>query len=165
MASLYELSAGYQTLLDAYDAAETDEEREDILAILAETEGDIQAKAENYAKVIRMKEEESKAFKAEADRLTKRRQAAENMVARLKSTLLDAMKMTDTMEIVTSIGKWRVQMNPVSCEVVDIDKVPMMYHVKHEDTVDKKTLIQHYKLTGELVDGVAFTQEQGVRFR
>lgn len=165
MASLYELSAGYQTLLDAYDAAETDEEREDILAILAETDGNISDKAESYAKVIRMKEEEAKAFKAEADRLTKRRQAAENMVTRLKAAMLDAMKLTNTAEIVTSIGKWRVQMNPVSCEVTDIDKVPMMYRIRHEDTVDKKTLIQHYKLTGELVDGIMFTQEQGVRFR
>ena len=38
MANLYELSAGYATLLDAYDAAESDEERDDILAILTETD-------------------------------------------------------------------------------------------------------------------------------
>lgn len=165
MANLYELSAGYATLLDAYDAAESDEERDDILAILTQTEGAIEDKAENYAKVIRMKEEEAKAFKAEADRLTKRRQAAENMAGRLKAAMLDAMKLTNSTEIKTSIGKWRVQMNPVSCEVVDIDKVPMMYHIKQDDKVDKKTLIDHYKMTGELISGVEFKQEMGVRFR
>lgn len=165
MASLYELSAGYALLLDEYDAAETDEEREKILAMLAEAEGDITDKAESYAKVIRMKEEEAKAFKAEADRLTARRQAAENMVKRLKDALLGSMVLTGTNEINTSIGKWKVAMNPLSCDVVDIDKVPMEYHIKQEDKIDKKGLIAHYKETGEIINGVQFKQEQGIRFR
>lgn len=165
MASLYELSAGYALLLDEYDAAETDEEREKILAMLAESEGDITDKAESYAKVIRMKEEEAKAFKAEADRLTARRQAAENMVKRLKDALLGSMVLTGTNEIKTSIGKWKLAMNPLSCDVVDIDKVPMEYHIKQEDKIDKKGLIAHYKETGEIINGVQFKQEQGIRFR
>ena len=165
MASLYELSAGYATLVDAYDTAETDQEREDILNLLAEAEGDIEGKAENYAKLIRMKEEEAKAFKAEADRLTKRRQAAENLVSRLKAGMLDSMKLTGATEIKTSIGKWRVQLNPVSCEVVNIDAVPMQYHIKQEDKIDRKGLIDHYKQTGELVAGVEYKQEPGIRFR
>lgn len=165
MANLYELSAGYASLIDAYDTVETDEEREEILSMLAEAEGNIADKAENYAKLIRMKEEEAKAFKAEADRLTQRRRAAEHLVERLKAALLDSMKMTGASEIKTSIGKWRVQMNPLSCDVVDIDKVPMEYHIKQEDKIDKKGLIDHYKATGEIIEGVAFKQEQGIRFR
>ena len=165
MASLYELSAGYASLLDAYDTAETQEDREAILSMLADADGDINEKAESYAKLIRMKEEEAKGFKAEADRLTARKKAAENMVERLKAALLDSMKLTNTLEIKTSIGKWRVQMNPVSCDVVDIDMVPMEYHIKQEDKIDKKGLIDHYKQTGELIDGVEFKQEQGIRFK
>lgn len=165
MASLYELSAGYATLIDAYDTAETDEEREDILKILTTTEGDITEKAESYAKVIRMKEEEAKGFKAEADRLTARKQAAENMAKRLKAAMLDCMKLTGTPEIKTSIGKWRLQSNPWSCEVVNIDRVPMEFHIKQEDKIDKAGLLKRFKATGELIDGVEFKQEQGVRFR
>ena len=130
MASLYELSAGYASLIDAYDAAETDEEREDILGMLSAAEGDIADKAEAYAKIIRMKDEEAKGFKAEADRLTKRKQAAENMVTRLKAALLDAMKLTGQTKIKTSIGGWRVQMNPMSCDVTDPDKIPQEWHTK-----------------------------------
>ena len=148
MASLYELSAGYATLLDAYDSAETEEEREDILELLESAEVDINGKAENYAKVIRMKEEEAKAFKAEAERLTARRQAAENVVKRLKAALLDGMKLAGKTEITTSIGKWRVQMNPLSCEVVDIDHVPMKYHIKQEDKIDKKGLLHDGRTFG-----------------
>lgn len=165
MASLYDISAGYASLIDAYDNAESDEEREGIIAMLASAEGEITEKAENYARVIRMKEEEAKAFKSEADRLTARKKAAENMVARLKDALLGAMTMTGTQEIKTSIGKWKLQMNPLSCDVVDIDKIPMQYHIKQEDKIDKKGLIDYYKQTGEIIDGVTFKQEQGIRFR
>lgn len=165
MASLYELSAGYAMLVNAYDTAETDEEREDILKMLSDAEGDIADKGEAYAKLIRMKEEEAKAFKAEADRLTKKRQAAENMVNRLKSAMLDSMKLTGQTEIPTSIGKWRIQNNPWSCEVVDIDKVPMQYHIKQEDKIDKAGLLKQFALTGEVVDGCEFVQKQGIRFR
>lgn len=165
MASLYELSAGYASLLDAYDSAETAEEREDILAMLADAEGNIGDKAEAYAKLIRMKEEEAKAFKSEIDRMTERKRVAENLVARLKAALLESMKLTGTSEINTSIGKWKVQNNPLSCEVVDIDKIPMQYHIKQEDKIDKKGLIDYYKQTGEVVEGCNFKQEQGIRFR
>lgn len=165
MASLYELSAWYVNQLEAYDMAETDEEREDVLRFILDTEGDIADKAEAYAKIVRMKEEEAKGFKAEADRLTARKTAAENMAKRMKQAMLDAMKLTGIGEIKTSIGKWKVQMNPWSCEVVDIDKIPMEYHIKQEDKIDKKGLLAKFKADGELIAGCEFKQEQGVRFR
>jgi len=165
LANLYELSASYAFLIDAYDNAETQEDRDAYLAMLAEAEGDIEDKAENYAKVIRMKQAEAEAFKQEAERLTARRQAAENMVKRLKEALLDAMKLTGKNELPTSIGKWRLQMNPVSCEVTDAGKVPKEYHIPQEDKIDRKGLIDYYKQTGKLIDGVIFTQEPGIRFR
>lgn len=165
MANLYELSAEYAAMLDAYDGADTDEDKEAIMEALTAMGENIVVKGEAYAKIIRMKQEEAKAFKAEADRLTNKRRAAENMVERLKAAILDAMKLMDVNEIPTSIGKWRVQMNPVSCEVVDIDKVPMEYHIKVVDKIDKAGLIKAYKATGELVDGVEFTQEPGIGFK
>lgn len=165
MASLYDITAGYSALIDAYDNAESDEEREGILAMLEAADGEITEKAENYAKLIRMKEEEAKAFKAEADRLTARKTAAENMAKRLKQAMLEGMKMADISEIKTSIGKWRVQNNPWSCEVVDIDRVPMEYHIKQDDKIDKKGLLDRFKATGEVIEGVVFRQDQGIRFR
>lgn len=165
MASLYELSAGYATLLDAYDGAETEEERTDIMRMIESAEGDIAAKAEAYAKIIRMKEEEAKGFKAEVDRLTARKRAAENMVDRLKTAMLDALKLTGEKEIKTSIGKWRIQNNPWSCEVEDVERVPIQYRIPQPDKVDKKSLIDDFKATGEVIEGVVFRQEMGIRFR
>ena len=165
MASLYELSSAYASLIDTYDGADTDEEREEVLALLANAEGDITDKAEAYARIIRNKEAEAKSFKDEADRLTARRRAAENMVKRLKAAMLDAMKLTGQTEIPTQIGKWKIQMNPWSCEVRDIDDVPMEFHVHQPDTADKKAMLDYFKKTWEIIPGVEFKQETGVRFR
>ena len=165
MASLYELSAWYVNQLEAYDLAETDEEREDVLRFILDTEGDIADKAEAYAKIVRMKEEEAKGFKAEADRLTARRTAAENMAKRMKQAMLDAMKLTGIGEIKTSIGKWALQTNPMSCNVTDPDMVPERFHIKQPDKIDKQAMIREHKATGEVFDGAEFKQEQGVRFR
>ena len=165
MASLYELSAGYASLLDAYDSADTDEERNAFLDLLTDTEGNITEKAEQYARVIKNKTADAKALRAEAKRLTDMASAAENVVERMKKAMLECMKLTDTPEIKTSIGKWRTQQNPISCDVLDAEKVPQAYHVPQPDKIDKDALIKHYKLTGELLPGVEYHQELGIRFR
>ena len=127
--------------------------------------GELTEKAENYVKVIKNVQSDVDGYKAEAKRLTKKATAGENLIERLKNAMLDAMKLAGQTEISTSIGKWRVQNNPWSCEVVDIDKVPMQYHIKQEDKIDKAGLLKQFALTGEVVDGCEFVQKHGIRFR
>ena len=165
MASLYELSAEYAAVVDAYDAAETDEEREALLVKLDGLCCNLSEQAEAYARLIRNKKAEALGFKSEIDRLTARKRAAENLVERLENTMLDAMNMTGQREVWTSIGKWRVQMNPWSCEVVDVDRVPKEFRTPQPDKVDRKALTDHFKATGEIIDGVEFKQVEGIRFR
>lgn len=165
MASLYELSAEYAHLLDAYSSAQSDEEAAEILQSLENIEGNMTDKAEAYVKIIKNVQSDVDGYKAEAKRLADKARVGENLIERLKRAMLDAMTLTGTQEIKTSIGHWRVQMNPWSCEVVDIDKVPIQYHIKQEDKIDKKGLLAKFKADGELIEGVTFTQEQGIRFR
>lgn len=165
MATLYELSEGYASLLDMYEQAETDAEREDLLDLLAGGEEDIADKAEAYARIMRNKQAEAEAFKAEAERLTAKRRSAEAVVDRLKEAITTAMMMVGTREISTSIGKWRLQDNPWSCEVLDIDAVPEEWHIHVEDKIDRAGLVKHFRTTGELVDGVEFHRTVGARFR
>ena len=165
MANLYDLSAGYASLLMTYEEATTDEEREDILQLLADATDDIAEKAEAYAKVIKNVESEANAYKAEAERLTAKYTASMNLVKRLKASLLEAMKLTGANEIKTSIGKWAVALNPVSCEVLDWEMVPKRFRAPQPDKVDKKALVSEYKLTGEIIPGCEFRQEKSIRFR
>ena len=164
MASLYDIGARYAALLEKMESAEGDEAL-DVLDELAMMDDELEVKAENYIRIIKAKEADAEGFKKEADRLTAKRQAAENVAKRLKQAMLDAMKMANKTELPTSIGKWKVQSNPLSCEVLDINKVPQEWHIKCDDKIDKVGLIKHYKMTGELVDGCEFKQTEGIRFK
>lgn len=165
MASLYDISGQYAVVLNAIEMAETPEEAQELLDELAEIGDDLDNKAEQYIRIIKVKEAEAEGFKAEADRLTKKRKAAENVAERLKQAMLDAMKLTGRTEIKTTIGKWKVQINPMSADVLDWTKVPMEFREPQPDKVDKPSLIRRHKETGELFEGVEFKQEQGIRFR
>jgi hypothetical protein len=164
MASLYDIGARYAALLEKMENAEGDEAL-DVLDELAMMDDELEVKAENYIRIIKAKEAEADGFDKEAKRLTAKRQAAENVAKRLKQAMLDAMKMANKTELPTSIGKWKVQSNPLSCEVLDINKVPQEWHIKCDDKIDKVGLIKHYKMTGELVDGCEFKQTEGIRFK
>lgn len=165
MASLYELSAEYAAFLDAYNRAECEEEAEEILQSLMDIHGAMEEKAEGYIRVIKNVQSDIEGYKAEAKRLTAKAKSGENLVERLKGAMLDAMKMTGTQSIKTSIGKWSTQMNPLSCDVIDPEKVPERFHVPQPDKIDKAAMIREHKATGEIFDGAEFKQEMGVRFR
>jgi hypothetical protein len=164
MASLYDIGSRYAALLEKMENAEGDEAL-DALDELAMMDDELEVKAENYIRIIKAKEAEADGFDKEAKRLTAKKQAAENVAKRLKQAMLDAMKMANKTELPTSIGKWKVQSNPLSCEVLDINKVPQEWHIKCDDKIDKVGLIKHYKMTGELVDGCEFKQTEGIRFK
>lgn len=165
MANLYKLNAEYAGFLEAYDNAQTEEEAAEILQSLVDIRGEIEDKADAYAKVIRNKSAEAKAFRDEAKRLTTKATVAENLVERLKNAMLENMMLTGEKNIPTSIGKWSTQLNPVSCDVTDPDKVPERFHVPQPDKIDKQAMIREYKATGEIFDGAEFKQEMGIRFR
>lgn len=165
MASLYELSAEYAGFLDAYANAQNEEEAAEILQSLVDIHGSLEEKADSYAKLIKNVEADAKAFKDESDRLDKKAEAAKNFAKRLKQAMLDAMKVTGQKKIPTSIGAWITQLNPMSCDVTDPDKVPERFHVKQPDKIDKAAMIREHKATGEVFDGATFVQEIGIRFR
>ena len=165
MASLYELGAEYAGFLDAYANAQNEEEAAEILQSLVDIHGELTEKAENYVKVIKNVQSDVDGYKAEAKRLSAKAKAGETLIERLKNAMLDAMKLTDTPVIQTSIGKWRLQPNPYKCVVTDWTKIPMEFREPQPDKVDNAGLIKHYKATGEVFEGCEVKQEVGVRFQ
>ena len=165
MAKLYELTDAYVSLMAQYEDAETDAEREQIVSAILEAENDIAVKAENYARLIKNAESDSKALAEEIDRLRAKKQKADNLVRRVKDYLLFAMGLAGATEIRTSIGKWRIQKNPPSVTVTDIQKIPARFLIEQQPEVDRRAILNEHKLTGELFDGVEITQGESVRFR
>lgn len=165
MASLYKLTDKYAELISALECAETEEETAAIWHRLDMMEDDIVDKAEIYARIIRNKQSEAAALKEEKLRLEKRQKAAENISENLKQRLLNSMQRIGVKEIQTGIGKWRIQLNPFHVNVLDESAVPEQFRIPQPDKIDRTALLNHFKETGELLDGVAFVREPGLRFR
>ena len=163
--TLYELTTEYEALLAEYEAAEDDERRAEVLDMIDTLQDDIGDKGEAYARVLRNLSAQRDAYKAEADRLTRKAKASEKAMEGLKAQLLSAMQRVGANKLETSIGKWSVRTNPWSVEVMDVDAVPAEYHVPQPDKIDKAAMIREHKATGEVFEGAEFKQEQGIRFR
>ena len=165
VASLYALRNELVEWMAAWEAAETDEDREYFESQIIDVTGDFDAKCDDYAKLIRNVQADVEGYKTEIARLTALKRSGEDFIEHLKARLTEAFEATGRREVRTSIGKWSLRTNPVSCEVTDEAKVPDRFRVPQPDKIDRKALIDWYKLTGEIVDGCEFVRKKGVQLR
>ena len=165
MASLYELTNEFERMIAQSEEATTQEEVEAIYDRLDEIGGEIEGKGEIYARILKNKQAEAEAYKAEIARLTALKRASEMTVDRLKARMLDAMTVSGKMTIETAIGKWKVAKAPWSVTVTDLKKIDPEWLIPQEPAVDKAGMLRHFKETGEILDGVQFEQKDYVRFK
>ena len=85
MASLYELTSEYMELLTLAEDPDTDPQA--FADTLEGLTGEIEDKADNYAKVLRMLDGDAQAIRDEERRLKARREAIENNIKRMKQML------------------------------------------------------------------------------
>lgn len=165
MATLYELSGNYAQLMSELNSAESDEEAEVILSELDQAAESLSDKAEAYAKMLMNAKAEAEAYKAEKDRLAAKQKRAENTMEYLKRGIQNTLTLLGERHITTSIGTWHLVRNPISVQITDESKVPADFRVPQPDRIDKKGLLNHYKETGEIVEGTDIVESEGVRFR
>ena len=122
--SLYQLDDQLAQIEDALlDAdGEIDDETDAQFNALLDARDD---KADAYISLIRTFETTADAYKAEADRLTANRRAAENAAKRLKERLLASMLQRGETELKGRLGKAKVQTSGsrplhVLCDVEDL---------------------------------------------
>lgn len=161
---LYELTGEYIQLMQMLEDASAEDEAEIMAAMEAVTD-DIEDKADAYARIMKNLLADVDALDVEEKRLKARRTALENRVDRLKSAIQNAMELTGTKKLKTSIGNWSIQKNPLSVSAVDVEKVPARFLIEQPPKVDRRAILEEFKQTGELFDGVTITQGESVRFR
>lgn len=162
--SLYNLTNEYEEL-QAKLLSESESDVQEAYDSLVLTDEKIEQILPWYAKLCKNLEAESEMYKAEADRLAKLAKARSNAVERIKQSIYDAMMVTGRDKVKTDIGTYSLQKNPASVEVTDLSKVPESYLIPVDPKVDKKGIIQAYKMTGEIIPGTEIKQEMGLRFR
>ena len=153
--TLYELTNEYQQLLLMAEDPDIDPQ------VLADTfdalEGDIEAKAEGYAKVIKQLDADTTALKSEIDRLTSRKKTIENNIDRLKERLKTAMILCDKPKFKTALFSFMVQNNPEKV-VLETEDVPEKYLVQQDPKVNK-TLLKEDLKSGIDLSGIAHLEQ------
>lgn len=125
MSNLYQLTNKYETVLNMLYDEEIDEQM--ILDTLESIEGEIEDKADGYAKIIKELEARRDARKAEAKRLTESAKVFENRVNTLKSNLFNAMKTTGKTKFATDLFSFNITKNGGKQPLTIDGEVPKEY--------------------------------------
>ena len=162
MSTLYQLSEEYQELLSM--ALDPDIDEEALADTLEGIEGEIEDKAEGYAKVMRNLEADASAIKAEIARLTERKKHIEANVDRMKRSLEAAMRLTGKTKFKTSLFSFNIAKNPASLKIDMPDRVPDEFLIPQEPKVDSAAIKKELK-EGVVYDWCHLEQSESLRIR
>ena len=125
MSNLYQLTNNYETVLNMIYDEEIDEEM--ILDTLESIEGEIEDKADGYAKIIKELEAKRDARKLEAKRLTDSAKGFENRINTLKLNLFNSMKQTGKTKFATELFSFNIAKNGGKQALTIDGEVPVEY--------------------------------------
>ena len=160
--TLYDLTNDFKTVLEMAQDPDIDEQA--IRDTLESIGGDIEIKADGYAKVIKELLANTEVLASEIKRLSERKSAILNKVDTMKSMLTYAMNSTGKTKFKTDLFSFNVQKNPPTLVVDDVDKIPQEYWISQEPTLDKSAIKNFIKNGGECVFA-HLEQTEGVRIR
>lgn len=136
MANLYELTKNYETVLNMLYDEEIDEQM--VLDTLESIEGDIEDKADGYAKIIKELEARARAREEEAKRLTNSKKILENRINYLKQNLFNTMKQTGKTKFATNLFNFSIVGNGGKQTLTIDGEVPEEYtKTKIENDTEK----------------------------
>lgn len=138
MATLYELTGQYKQLLDMAETEELDKQL--IADTLEALEGEIETKADGYAKIIRELEGKAELLKSEIDRLSNRKTAIENNIKSMKEALQNAMYITGKVKFKTNLFNFGIQKNPPKLVIDKPEEIPEEFLIPQPPKVDNAKL-------------------------
>ena len=134
---LYELAEQWDAVFNMMEDGETDEQV--ILDTLESIEGEIEDKADNYAKIIRNLQASVDALKSEEERLYQRRKSTENHIQRLKDNLQANLEFIGKTKFKTDLFSFSVSKNggkqPLSI-TDNLDEIPGKYLIPQPPKVN-----------------------------
>ena len=159
---LYELTQNYLNLQELLENEEIPKEM--VIDALDNVGEELEAKAENIAKLIKTLEIDITGYKAEETRLALKRKSLENRVKSLKEYLDNAMKVTGKTKFKGQLFSFSIQKNPPSVNVIDEKLIPEEYFIPQEPALDKKRLLSDLK-SGIKVEGAEVKQTESLRIK
>lgn len=161
MGTLYELKSEYIQLRDM--AGDPDISPEALRDTMDAINGELEDKADGYAKVIRELEAEEAGLDAEIKRLQARKSAVSGNKGRIKDALESAMRETGKLKFKTALFSFRIQKNPPSVAILS-ENIPLDYLVVPDPQPDKKRILAELK-AGATFDWAELRQTEALRIR
>jgi hypothetical protein len=174
--TLYEITSDIKALEELIDSSVidadgnvkelSDEDKEALNALVNEIQDNFEGKAERIAKFMANVQAEAAAYKAEEERLYKRRKTAERKAATLKWLLEDNMKRAGMKKVQAGVFTLSIQKNPPSVWIASDKDIPTDYWriIPETREPDKKALLEALK-SGIEIEGVYINQNEGLRVR
>lgn len=161
--NIYEITGNILSLQQMAEEGIIDEDT--LKDTMESLEGELEDKADAYAKVIKNIEAQATAIGIEEDRLRERRQVLENNIKRMKKTLQESMEITGKTKFKTTLFSFNVQNNAKSVvlDTEDLMSIPEKYQ-KATITINK-TLIKEDLESGAELPFAHFEQTRSIRIR
>lgn len=143
MATLYELTGQMQALLALMEDPDVDPEIiEDSLEAVS---GEIEYKADGYARVMAELEARKAAVKAEKDRLAALESSLGKNIDRMKESLKTSMIATGKTKFKTDLFSFSIQKNPPKVVIDDPDRIPEGFLIPQPPKVDTASIKESLK--------------------
>lgn len=158
MANLYEITQDYLQILSMMEDPELDPQT--LADTMEAIEGELEVKAENYAKVMKNLEADVAGIKAEIDRLSERKKTIENNIKNMKSALQMAMEATGKTKFKTELFSFGIRKNAPSVIMDEpyIENVPERFLKYSEPTINKSAIKEAIQ-SGENLEGLAHLEQ------
>lgn len=161
MANIYEITGNYLQVQELIEQGELDAEM--LQDTLEAIEGEIEVKADGYAKIMKNLQKDIDGLKAEEKRIADRRKVIENHIKSLKLNLEGAMIATGKKKFKTDLFGFGIQKNPASLAIEEGTEIPADF-IKVVESIDKTALKKAVK-DGLEIDGVSLVQTESLRIR
>ena len=138
MSTLYELTNDYLTLLDMAEDPDIDEQA--LIDTMEGIEGEIEIKADGYARVMKQLEATSTNLEYEEKRLMNRRKTIDRNIKRMKQALQDAMVATGKPKFKTDLFSFTIRKNPASVVIDRETCIPPEFLIPQDPKIDKKAI-------------------------
>ena len=138
MSTLYELTNDYLTLLDMAEDPDIDEQA--LIDTMEGIEGEIEIKADGYARVMKQLEATSANLEFEEKRLMNRRKTIDRNIKRMKQALQDAMIATGKPKFKTDLFSFTIRKNPASVVIDRETCIPPEFLIPQDPKIDKKAI-------------------------
>jgi hypothetical protein len=156
--TLYDITNDYMQLMQMMEDPEMDPQT--LSDTMEGIEGELEVKAESYAKVMKNLEADVVGIKAEIDRLSERKKTIENNIKKMKETLQFAMETTGKTKFKTELFSFGIRKNAPAVVMDEpyIENVPERF-LKYSDPTINRSAIKEAIQKGEDLEGLAHLEQ------